>query len=780
MEYSLKWIKKYIDIDIPERELFEKLSMSGSEVEGYKELLTEIENVCIGKILKIEKHPNADKLQYCDVTDGKETFKVVCGAQNIHEKDIIPFAKIGAKLPGGVKIKKSKIRGVESQGMLCSQKELGFGEDHTGIFILDAQYKVGENFKKYFDDMIFEIEITPNRPDLLSHIGLVREIGALLGKGTRKPAVEEIRNTVDSPIKVKIEAKDACPRYSAIYISGITNGESTEEITYFIKTMGLNSKGLLVDISNFNLFDIGHPTHFFDADKIDGNITVRFAKKGEKCTTIDKENRVLSNKDLVIADDKKIIALAGVMGCMNSEVDKNTKNLFIESAIFAPSYIRETKKHYGIMSDAAYRFERGVDPEITPFSIKRVVYLLKQNTTFSGTSNILDSYPGRRDLPIITLKKENVEKILNIDLALDKITDILRSLGYKVEKLINNDIKVLVPSFRSYDTLREIDLIEEIGRIYGFNNVPEIRPYIRGKVRTNVFWDLKFKIRKYLSGRGFYETMTFSLIDETYIKNLGYKGKIKSLSNPLNIEQNIFSPWIFPRLLSVLKGNLKYKNKNIRLFEISHIYDGEEKEAISFLLYGNQELINWRNKEPNEMDIFNLKGELNAFFDLIGQNDLIYKNEELPFLVKGNSGGIYKGEEYLGFIGMVSPEFLPSKRIEKPVFIAELVLEPLLKKGIVKYTPISQYPAIERDISMIFKKDIQISEIKALIEKNGTVNLREINLMDVYEMNDKEDALMFRLNFQSQRKTLNDKAIEYLMGKIIGSLEEKLSGRLRK
>ena len=779
MEYSLKWIKKYVNIDITPQELFDKLSMSGSEVEGYKNLLTEIDNVYIGKILKIEKHPNADKLQYCDVTDGKETFKVVCGATNIHEQDIVPLAKIGALLPGGVKIRKSKIRGIESQGMLCSQKELGFGEDHSGIFILNKQYKVGENFKSYFDDIIFDIEVTPNRPDLLSHMGLAREIGALLGKTVRKPSIAELRNTIDSPIKVKIDAKEACSRYTSVYIKDIVNCESPEEIASAIKSMGLNSKDLLIDLSNYNLYDIGHPTHFFDADKIEGNITVRFAKKGEKCITIDGEKRKLMNRDLVIADDEKVIAIAGVMGCKNSAVNDKTTNLFIESAIFTPSFIRETKKRLGIMSDAAYLFERGVDPELTIFSIKRLAYHLKQLTTFSATSSIIDNYPVKMEAPVITLKKKNVDKLLNIDIALNKITDILRSLGYKVEKLINNDIKVIVPSFRLYDTLREIDLIEEVGRIYGFNNVPEIRPYIRGEIKTNKFWDFKSLVRKYFAARGFYETMTFSLIHEDHIKRLGYQGHIMELSNPLNIEQNIFSPWIFPRLLEVLKNNIKYKNKNIRLFEMSHIYDGEEKEAISFLLYGDQNISNWDNKTSKEMDIFYLKGELQALFDYVGADNITFKNDNMPFLVKGNAGSIYKGEEKIGFIGMLSPEFLPSKRIERPVYIAELLLAPLFSGEINKYSPISQYPAIERDISVIFKKDMEIKQIKRLIKKNGTVNLREINLMDVYEINKDEDALMFRLIFQSQKKTLNDKEIEYFMNKILKSLEVELNGRIR-
>ncbi len=781
MKYSLNWIKRYIDIDIDCTTLFEKLSMCGDEVEGYEEKLSEISNIVIAKIVKIEKHPSADKLHYCDVTDGKINYKIVCGAQNIEKGNIIPLAKIGATLPKGIKIKKSKIRGIESEGMLCSQKELGFGSDHSGIFILNDQYKIGTDFKKYFDDIIFEIEVTPNRPDLLSHYGLSREIGVILFKDAKPLEIEEeIAGKFESPIKVEIRDNSICSFYSLLFVKNIENNKTPDYIKQPLESLGLSSKNLLVDISNYNLLETGHPTHFFDADKIEGNIIVRFAKKGEKCITIDERERELIKSDLVIADEKKIVAIAGIMGCKNSEVDENTKNMAIESAIFNPVMIRRTKRRLEINSDAAYRFERGIDTGSPNISLKRILYLLKKYTSYEGISfpvTVSEKIPAKTE---IVLKKENVDKVLGTNIKLDVITKILRFLGFRIEKLLNNSFKVIVPRYRELDVKREIDLIEEVGRIYSYDNIEEKRPYINGKIRRNKFYDFKNLIRNFWAARSAYNVMTLTVSEEELYRNYGYDGQFMKIKNPLNINQNVFAPLIFPRLVRVLIRNLKYKPERLNLFEIGRVFDEREQEKLSLLMYGNQFQANWLTTDNNNtINVQLLKGELVAFFDYIGIENVKFVNCDLPYFLSGNSGKILIDNEEIGYLGRLVPEKVPSNRVEYPILIAELSIKPLFKDELKAFRPFSPYPVVERDISIVFKKGIETGKIIENIKQSGTINLKNVFLLNVYNLSDEEESLTFHLKFQSFKKTLNDKNVDFFVDKIIKTIGEKLNGRLR-
>ena len=782
MKYSLNWIKKYIDIELSEDELYKKLTMSGSEVEGCHMLLEDISDIVISKINKIEPHPQADKLQICTVTDGKETYSVVCGATNIQKGQIVPLAKIGASLPGNMKIKRSKIRGIESEGMLCSTKELGLGTDHEGIFILKSDLKKGKSFKDYFDDTVFEIEITPNRPDLLSHYGLSREIAAITGKRARPlEIVDSIVGNTESPIRVEIRDLDACPKYLLLYVKNIENPSSPQDIKNALIAMDTNPKSLLVDLSNYNLFETGHPTHFFDADKIQGNIIVRFARKGEKTITLDGEERVLQSTDLVIADEKKILAIAGVIGCANSEVSDSTKNIAIESAVFKPALIRKTKNRLGIKSDAAYRYERGVDINAPETSLKRIMKHFREYTTFEANSNVIDvsaPVPAVRD---IVLKEQTIKSILGVSLESSEITNILLRLGFKIEKLLESSMKVTVPTFRYHDIEREIDLVEEVGRIYSFERIPAARPYIRGPLVLNKYRDFKDDLKHVIAGRGFHETVTLTVSEDKLYQSYGYQEDMLQITNPLNISQNVFAPLIFPRLINVLIRNLKYRPEQLGFFEIGNVFSGEEKERISILMYGKRWGNNWiTGSEEKIAGLFDLKGELSAIFNYLDIKDKIeYQNVDMPYFVPGRSGEILLDGAHIGWLGQVEPDNIPSKRIKYPVLSAEFDLKALYSDEIITYEHFSMFPEIERDLAVVFPDQPVNAEVISAISSAAGEMLTSIELKDVYKLKTKAFSMMYRLTFQSGKKTLKDKQVDYFMTQIIKRIEGDFDAKLR-
>ncbi len=781
MKYSMNWLKRYIEFDTPHTELFERLSMTGSEVEGFKEKFEDMENVVIGKILKIEAVPDSDKIRYCSVTDGKEEYNVVCGAPNIKEGDVVPFALTGARLPGGMKIKKTKIRGLESQGMMCSKKELGMGADHTGIFILDEKYALGSDFKGYFNDIVFEIEVTPNRPDLLSHYGLAREVGALVRKKPNPvPRDEEIRGKYESPVKVEVRAPEACTRYALLYVKNVQNSPSPPEIREALESMGMTSKDLLVDISNFNLFEGGHPTHFFDADRIAGKIIIRFAAENEKCVTIDKEERTLTVSDLVIADEEKVLAIAGVIGCLGSEVTENTVNIAIESAVFTPSFIRRTKQRLGIDSDAAYRFERGVDPEAPLASLGRIVYLLKQYTKFESLGNIVDTLRSAYSHPGIIVKNETLERILSVKLEPERICEILSYLSFKCEKLINGDFRIGVPSFRAADMKHEYDVIEEVGRIYGYAQVEPKRPYIRSPAGLNPYFSFKEKVRNHFVSRGYLETLNISICDEDAFKAYGYTGDFTKVVNPLNQNLAVLAPSLFPRLIGVLVKNMKYNPSSLKLFEIGNVFGGKsETEVVSLVLYGNYFDENWASRKKTlECDLFTLKGEIAAFFDLTGNTAEFGECSE-PFYTAGSACSVLLNGEKIGHFGIIEKSRIGSKRVPRSVAAAEFSLKPLFKCEDDVYTGYSVFQKASRDITMVFPAGVVSGDIMKTLKASAGRDLKSAVLFDIFEIPKGGTALTFRMTFQSSKKTLSDSDIDSAVGAVIKKLKERFNAELR-
>ncbi len=799
MKISLKWLKDYIDLNgISSSEIVSKLTLAGLEVEDYVDQSSMYTDFIVGFVKEKKKHPNADRLSLCTIFDGKDDLKVVCGAPNVEAGQKVVFAPVGTIIPkGNFKIGKAKIRGIESRGMICAEDELEFSDNHEGIMVLDSRLKAGTSLITALElnDIILEIGITPNRSDALSHIGVARDIAAIFGRKVKTPKIKTGKPTNDLKKSASIVIEDTvnCPRYSAKVIKNITIKESPGWLKNKLTKIGLRPRNNVVDITNFVMHECGQPLHAFDLDQLAGKkIIVKSTKEESKFTTLDSKERKLPVGSLMICDAEKPVAIAGVMGGENSEISDNTKNVLIESAYFNPSSIRKTAKALGLSTDASYRFERGTDPSNTIYAAERTANLIAELAGGEIVEGVLDVYPKKIKENKIKLRYSRIEKILGYVVPKRSIISILRKLGIKIVSEIKEGINVTVPTYRP-DIEREIDIIEEIARIYGYDEIPTVSKIsitLGEKTDASSFAD---KIREAANALGFYEMINNPLQSE---KLASISGNPISLKNPLSLDMQCLRTSLLTGALNVVSQNIKYGERDLLLFEIGDAFnkkdvveikefkDFTENQKVMILLTGNILKNEW-NQDKRTSDIYTLKGLLKSFERKIlldnVLNDSYYHSEDTEFDLQ-----ITKkyGKTIIGQGGRVKNDVLKQFDIDQEVYCFEFDLSELRKINIKDrtYSEPLRFPKVIRDFAFTFDNSVQFGEVEKFILSEGSAILKSINLFDLFEdesLGEDKKSLAFTLEFYSYERTLTEDEVEKEFNKLIMAVTNKFKAKLR-
>ena len=820
MNISYNWLKDYLDFDLQPDEVAAALTSIGLETGGVEEVQTikgGLEGLVIGEVLTCEEHPNSDHLHITTVNvGGAEPLQIVCGAPNVAAGQKVVVAVNGTKLYDGDEcftIKRSKIRGVESNGMICAEDEIGIGTDHAGIIVLPADAVVGTPAKEYYNvksDYVLEVDITPNRVDATSHFGVARDLSAYLkqnGKpaNLKRPNVDAFKIDDETPaIEVVVENTEACLRYSGITIKGVTVKESPEWLQNRLKVIGLRPINNVVDVTNYILHGVGQPLHSFDADKVKGNkVVVRSAKEGSKFVTLDGVERTLTDRDLMICNVEEPMCIAGVFGGLDSGVTEQTKNVFLESATFHPTWIRKTARRFGLNTDASFRYERGLDPNQTVDVMKRAALLIQEVAGGTITGAIQDIYPAPVAPYRVELAYNKVNTLIGKVIPVETVKSILESLEMKIVSETAEGWVIDVPVYR-IDVQRDVDVIEDILRIYGYNNVEfsdNVKSNLSYQTPTDRSYKLQNLISEQLCGCGFNEILNNSLTRSAYYDNLSTYpvSHCVMLMNPLSADLNCMRQTLLFGGLESVEHNAKRKNGNIRFFEFGNCYDynidhkkeGEtlaefsEDYRLGLWVSGSRVDNNWAH--PNEKSsVYELKAYVENILVRLGVNlqKGIFGNLANDIYSAGLSITTSSGRQ-LGTMGIVSPKICKELDIETDVYYAELswtLLMKEIKKSKVTFSEISKFPAVKRDLALLLDKNVQFAEIEKIATESERKLLKNIALFDVYEGKNlpagkKSYAVSFYL--QDEGKTLNDKQIDAIMKKIQTNLEQKLGAQLR-
>ena len=797
MNVTLNWLKTYIDFELSPNELADRLTMLGVEVESIKQPGSELGGVVVGSVNAIKPHPNADKLVLCQVDIGEpEELQIVCGAPNVRVGMHAPVATIGATLPIGLTIKRAKLRGETSQGMLCSEKELALSEDAAGLMELSTDIPVGTPLATALglDDTVFELEITPNRPDCLSLIGVAREIRAETGNPLKLPQVDFKENKTDvrETTSVTIGAPDLCPRYAARVIRGVKIGQSPAWLQQRLESVGIGVINNIVDITNFVLMEYGQPLHAFDYHKLTENrIVVRRAVSGEKLKTLDEIERELTSDMLVIADAEKPVALAGVMGGYDSEITEATYDVLLESAYFNPSSIRATAKALGMSTEASYRFERGADPGSVLAALDRAAQLITELAGGTTCKGVVDVYPGEQPLTEIQLRPKRVNFVLGTEIEPATMKEILTRLGFGVETS-RSVYSVTVPTFRA-DITREIDLIEEIARVYGYDNIPTALP--KGDIPVPAL-DPKVEVRRcikqFLLASGMMEALNYSFSDPNSFDKTRFAADnpLRSaipLQNPLSPEMSVLRTTLLPGLLENAQRNRNHQIDTIALFEIGSVFtpsnQQKEPEQVSGVLAGQVGEGVYSNpyRQP---DFYDIKGLVEGILEVCGITDYKLQKTGAPTFHPGRNAAVMLGDRQLGIFGEAHPEVLENYDLPYKAYLFDFDMEALVDAAIFakRFEPISVYPKVERDLAIVVDKETLSDMPTELIYKTGGEWVESVRLFDVYEgeqVPEGKKSLAYTIIYHSATETLTDKAVNALHDKIVERLNQELGAELR-
>ncbi len=797
MLLSIKWLNDYIDLsDVSVEEIIEKLTASGLEVDEVTDLRKKYENIVVGYVEESRKHPNADKLSICKVNDGENNYTVICGAPNVATGQKVAFAKVGAVIPeNGMKLQKVKLRGVLSEGMICSGKELEINDDHSGIMVLDENLPAGKPISEVFglDDVILEVAITPNRADALSHIGVARDLAALFGKSVKYPEIkiEETDEKASDVASVEILNTDNCPRYSARIVKNVTIKESPEWLKERLTAVGLRPINNVVDVTNFVLYEVGQPLHAFDLNMLSGKkIIVKNAGVGERFTTLDSKQRTLDSRTLLICDAEKPVAIAGIMGGENSEVTEETKDILIESAFFNPSSIRRTSKVLGLSTDSSYRFERGTNPEITVWAATRAAQLIQELAGGEILKDAIDVYPNPIERRKIKLRFARLNKILGYEVEPQTVRDILERLELKIIEDGADYIVLEIPAFR-HDLEREIDLIEEVARIYGYDKIPEINHVnvTLGKKEDETLRNEK--IRDLFVGLGYREIITNSLLNEELAKRFG---RPLSVLNPQSAEMTNPRTSLLPGMLQTISRNIKVKEKNLKLFEIGHIFnrkhekiesfdDFRENESLLFAITGNKFEKEWFTN-PQKFDFYDLKGDLEEFLTKFNETIKFgYEYKKNPRKLYDYGIVIKIGSKKIGFAGKLEDKLLAEFDIKQNVFVGEIDLNLLPEAEKKKsFKQILRFPKVYRDMAFVVDKTIDAEEVMKVIKKGSSELLKNIRLFDIFEsdsLGKNKKSLAFELEYYDYSRTLTEEEVDKDFWSAIEQVKIELKAELR-
>ncbi|MDD4924146.1 MAG: phenylalanine--tRNA ligase subunit beta [Dehalococcoidales bacterium] len=797
MKVPIKWLKDYIDIDLSPKELAHVLTMSGTE-SGLKYIGESWEGVIIGQIAGIDPHPNADRLRLATVNTGSGMQTVVCGAPNLAIGDKIAFASVGAYLTDGHTgeksvLKPAKIRGVESCGMVCSEMELGLSKNHEGILVLANDAPLGKPLAEFLSDIVLDIDVTPNRPDLLSVIGVAWEVAAITGKKVKLPdlAYEEAGDVIDKQVSIAIADADLCPRYCASLITGVKIGESPEWLKQRLTACGLRPISNIVDVTNYVMFEYGQPLHSFDYDKIKTKkIVVRRAKNGEVMQTLDDIERKLSDNTLMITDGGKSVAIAGVMGGANSDITDNTTTILLESANFNAASIHYTSHNLKLVSEASMRFERGIRPDLTVHALRRATQLILQLAGGCAAKGIVDVYPQKQERKSLNLRRSEIKRILGVEFSDEQVFDTLTSMGFEVDIHPGKEYMVTAPYWRS-DINIEVDLIEELARIIGYENIPTT--LLSGSIahqEPNHLMDLKSRVRQTLVGFGFDEVITYSLTNrealaKAYASNALPKEPLK-LDNAMSAEQEYLRANLRSGLLSVLESNLRHEEGPIRIFELNRIYIKREKELpeepeiVCGLMYNPEQEKVWPVHTP-PFDFFTVKGIIESLLSSLNvKADFRETNDDS--LRPGYQAEVIVNSSKIGVIGEVHPKVAAAFDIAEKVYMFELNVSSLLPYALQsnEYQVIARFPSVIRDIALVLDSSVTHKQVVDIISKFSLVN--EVTLFDVYsgkQVESGKKSLAYRLIFQSSEHTLTDVEVDKVLEQLLKKLEGALGATLR-
>jgi len=763
------------------------LTMAGLEVEAVEPAGVDLDKVIVGEVMSVESHPDADKLSLCQVSDGSATKPVVCGASNVREGLKVAFAQPGATLPGR-KIKKVKLRGVESHGMLCSAVELNLGEDSDGILELPADAPVGVSIVEYLalDDNIIDIDLTPNRGDCLSLAGVAREVSALNGIDLSKH-VSHVAGSISDDFPVELLQPEGCPHYVGRIIKGINaSARAPMWMQEKLRRSGLRPISPVVDVTNFVMMEIGQPMHGFDFDKLEGGIRVRLATAGEKLTLLDQTEFECRADSLVIADFKKAVALAGIMGGLDSSVQADTKNVFLEAAFFAPLPMAGKARSYGMHTDSSHRFERGVDPGLQVIAMHRATELLL-DIVGGKAGPVIDVTNAEfmPEVPRVNLRYTRINRLLGIQVSRDEVVNMLESLNMQLEDC-EEGWMVVPPSYR-FDINIEADLIEEIGRMVGYNNIPGTRELAHANMEScSETQRSTSEIRDAMVGQGFYEAVTYSFVSPELQSILDPGQASLALSNPISPDMSVMRTRLLPGLVQALQYNLKRQQSRVRLFETGLCFIPGENELqqrphIAAVITGSRDNEGWFS-QAQQVDFYDIKGNFESILKPSQQSSFRFAKSTNPVLHPGQGADVLYQDKLVGFVGALHPGVIARLQLTQPVFVFELELTSLLHSKLPSFGELSKYPSIRRDIALTVDATIDVQELINCIYSIKSEILQEVIVFDVYtgmEVRNNRKSVALGLILQDFSRTLVDEDVENLVNKVLDQLKKQYNALLR-
>ena len=789
MKFSEAWLREWVNPELDTQQLAEQLTMAGLEVDAVEPVAAGFSGVIVAEVIAVEAHPDADKLRVCQVAAGKdEPLQIVCGAPNVRAGMKAPLATVGGRMPGDMKIKKAKLRGVPSHGMLCSARELGLSDEHQGLMELPGDAPVGRDLRDYLglDDVTIEVDLTPNRGDCLGMEGVAREVGTLNGTDLTPPAFEPVAASSDDRFPVDVQAPDACPRYLGRVIRGISpTAETPLWMQEKLRRGGVRSLGPVVDVTNYVMLELGQPMHAFDLDTLSGGIVVRYARPGEKLTLLDEREVELDEQTLLICDQEKALALAGVMGGIDSGISASADSLFLEVAFFAPEKIAGRARQYGLTTDSSHRFERGVDPELQLRAMERATALLIE--LVGGQAGPVVEVSSAQHLPArsaINLRRARIERLLGFVPTDAQVEDILSRLGVSVVATAEGWMAT-PPSFR-FDLAIEADLIEEVGRVYGYNKLPTANNHGDLTIRPvpEAVTPLE-RLQALLVDRGYQEVITYSFVDAAMLEDLEPDSRPVPLTNPISSEMSMMRTSLWAGLLGAVQYNLARQHSRIRFFESGLKYilqdnDIKQINVLSGVVVGDLYPEQW-GCGNQAADFYDVKGDIEALLD-VGGNKAEFQASQHPALHPGQTAAILVGGLQIGWIGCLHPGLAQKHGIPSKTCLFELDMDALHKGQVPSFEKLSRFPTIRRDLAIVVDVEIPASALCDTIYRQAGPMLKDVLVFDVYQGKGIESgrkSIALGLILQDSSRTLTDDEVDSVKAEIIGQLEKQFAATLR-
>ena len=787
MNVLSSWLREWVNPNVSDNELADQLTMAGLEVDGVEAVAPAFNNVVVGQVIACEKHPDADKLNLCQVDVGTgENLQIICGAKNVRKDLKVIVATVGAKLPGDFKIKKAKLRGVESFGMICSESELGMADSSDGIAELDIDAPIGVDIREYLnlDDNIIELDITPNRGDCFSILGVAREAACNYSMDISIPSFE-VEESIENSIATKVDNSKACPKYLTRVVKGIDNTVATPKwMADKLIRSGQAVHSPVVDITNYVLLELGQPMHAFDLSKINGSIEVRMANSGEKIDLLNETTATLKDNTLVIADDNQALAIAGVMGGMSSSTQDSSTDILLESAFFEPVSIAGKAREYGLHTESSLRFERGVDFDITNMAMDRATALILD--ICGGEASNINECIDNQALPEInpiTITKEKIQKVLGFELDASWIEEKFIGLDFEITNKDDNSWTIIPPSFR-FDIRIPADLIEELARLYGYDKLPvqklSLDTNINSLSEANID---KYDIASALVNRGYQEVVTYSFVSEKYQNLVDPSAKKITLANPISSDMSTMRSTLFAGLLQTVESNQRRGHTNARFFELGLCFDGikadEQDMKIAGVITGNRHNNQWSNS-PAELDFFDMKADVESLLSLSGKSYTFVASEH-PALQKGQCAQILVNDSVIGVVGSLSPVVQKTLSLPK-CYLFELDLAALQDGSIAKYKAFSQYQKSDRDIALVIDKETPADALVNTIKEMNQQHLVDVGIFDVYEgenIGSDKKSIALNLSYQSFDATLTDDQVNSYIESVLTAVKDKHSATLR-